>query len=354
MGTHPIFESDFDCLTENDIMIDIRLDGDNGVLVWSDEVGVRIFNIDPLAEIGRLDTGSTLSACNIGRTNIVSLIGGGERPKFSQNSLVLYDAVRGEPAMDITFGEPLVKTLISRDTAIGVLPQSVYVYSIPDGRLLLEAQTRKNKNGRIDFRQNRLAVPGHKLGSVHIYDLTSLREKKISSPPIQIYAHQGEIAQIALNNNATRLATASEKGTLIRLWDTTTKQRLVEFRRGADPAQIYSISFSRDSAFLAVTGDKGTLHLFALKDKVLNKTSAFAKAGRVAMIPAQYTNSLWALATAPIPEEIETHVAFLAQNKMVAAAADGTIHLYQFSPDGAINRVEIRNINELDMNDDNW
>ena len=42
-------------------MIDIRLDGDNGVLVWSDEVGVRIFNIDPLAEIGRLDTGSTLS-----------------------------------------------------------------------------------------------------------------------------------------------------------------------------------------------------------------------------------------------------------------------------------------------------
>ena len=60
-------------------------------------------------------------------------------------------------------------------------------------------------------------------------------------------------------------------GTIIRLWDTMTKQRLIEFRRGADPAQIYSISFSRDSAFLAVTGDKGTLHLFALKDKILNK-----------------------------------------------------------------------------------
>ena len=59
------------------------------------------------------------------------------------------------------------------------------------------------------------------------------------------------------------------------------------------------------------------------------------------MIPAQYTNSLWALATAPIPEEVETHVAFLGGNKMVAAAADGTIHLYQFSPDGAINRVEV-------------
>merc|ERR1712048_1184502 len=99
MGTHPIFESDFDCLTENiknglknQKMIDIRLDGDHGVFVWSDEVGVKIYNIDPLAEIGRLDTGSTISACNIGRTNLVSLVGGGERPKFSQNSLVIYDA----------------------------------------------------------------------------------------------------------------------------------------------------------------------------------------------------------------------------------------------------------------------
>lgn len=132
-------------------MIDIRLDGDNGVLVWSDEVGVRIFNIDPLAEIGRLDTGSTLSgkvqwkilgifyfkvkyygrfwvfqACNIGRTNIVSLIGGGERPKFSQNSLVLYDAVRGEPAMDITFGIGWKNsTILSRKDSLDPVPKSV-------------------------------------------------------------------------------------------------------------------------------------------------------------------------------------------------------------------------------------
>jgi len=268
--------------------------------------------------------------------------------------MVVFDADRGEPALDITFGEPVIRTEISRDTAIAVLATSTYVYSLPDGRLLLEAQTRRNRKGRIDFKQNRIALPGHKQGSVHIYDLTSLREKKISSPPIQIYAHQGEIACISLNNNATRLATASDKGTLIRLWDTTTKQRLIEFRRGADPAQIYSIAFSRDSAFLAVTGDKGTLHLFALKDKVLNKTSAFAKAGRVAMIPAQYTNSLWALATATIPEEVETHVTFIGGNKIVCVCHDGSLHLYQFSADGSINRVEIRNINELDINDDNW
>ena len=76
---------------------------------------------------------------------------------------------------------------------------------------------------------------------IQVYDIGSLRERKSSSPPVQIYAHQGEIAIVRLNTSGTKLATASDKGTLIRVWDTNTKQRLIEFRRGADPAQIYSI-----------------------------------------------------------------------------------------------------------------
>ena len=51
------------------------------------------------------------------------------------------------------------------------------------------------------------------------------------------------------------------------MFDTVSKARLFEFRRGADPAQIYSIVFSKDWAFLAVTSDKGTLHVFSLRDK---------------------------------------------------------------------------------------
>ena len=70
-------------------------------------------------------------------------------------------------------------------------------------------------------------------------------------------------------------------GTLIRVWDTVSKQRIAEFRRGADPAQIYSIAFSKDSSFLAVTSDKGTLHLFALKDKLLNRFETHFKASKV-------------------------------------------------------------------------
>jgi hypothetical protein len=37
-----------------------------------------------------------------------------------------------------------------------------------------------------------------------------------------------------------------------------------ELRRGADQARIYSLAFSKDCAWLAVSSDKGTVHVFAL------------------------------------------------------------------------------------------
>ena len=76
------------------------------------------FFSDPLTEIGRLDVGSIVNASNVSRTNMVALIGGGERPKFSQNTLVVYDAAASEPVMDITFGSPLRKVVIVKTEAL--------------------------------------------------------------------------------------------------------------------------------------------------------------------------------------------------------------------------------------------
>jgi WD40 repeat protein len=61
----------------------------------------------------------------------------------------------------------------------------------------------------------------------------------ISSAPQTITAHQGEVACLALNSQGTLVATASDKGTLIRVWDTHKRSQLVELRRGSDPATLY-------------------------------------------------------------------------------------------------------------------
>lgn len=37
---------------------------------------------------------------------------------------------------------------------------------------------------------------------------------------------------------------------------------------------VFSINFSHDSSFLCASSDKGTVHIFALKDTKLNRRSA--------------------------------------------------------------------------------
>eukprot|EP00879_Flechtneria_rotunda_P020614 GHRR01021692.1.p1 GENE.GHRR01021692.1~~GHRR01021692.1.p1 ORF type:complete len:212 (+),score=67.49 GHRR01021692.1:1304-1939(+) len=70
-----------------------------------------------------------------------------------------------------------------------------------------------------------------------------------------------------------RLATASDKGTLVRVWNTADGQLLQELRRGTEPAHIHSIAFSKHCDWLAVSSDKGTVHVFALGPSVVTGAS---------------------------------------------------------------------------------
>ena len=48
---------------------------------------------------------------------------------------------------------------------------------------------------------------------------------------------------LQLNPKGTKLATASEKGTVIRIYNTENGTMMQELRRGSEYAQIYSVVF---------------------------------------------------------------------------------------------------------------
>lgn len=89
-----------------------------------------------------------------------------------------------------------------------------------------------------------------------------------------IEAHQAPLSCISLNNEGTLLATASEKGTIIRVFSLPDAQKLFQFRRGSIPARIYSMSFNATSTLLAVSSATETVHIFRLSSQAKNATSA--------------------------------------------------------------------------------
>lgn len=98
-------------------------------------------------------------------------------------------------------------------------------------------------------------------------------------------AHEGELRGLALTADGTKLATASVKGTVIRVWDVATASCLQEFRRGVERTTITCLSWSCDYQWLCCTSDKGTAHIFrvgAAEDNN-NKTAGKAKGGEASL-----------------------------------------------------------------------
>jgi autophagy-related protein 18 len=79
-----------------------------------------------------------------------------------------------------------------------------------------------------------------------------------------IQAHKAPLSFLAINSTGTLLATASEKGTVIRVWSIPGAEKLYQFRRGTREARIHSINFNVVSTLLAVSSAHDTVHIFKL------------------------------------------------------------------------------------------
>lgn len=95
-------------------------------------------------------------------------------------------------------------------------------------------------------------------GDVIIFDMNTLR------PTLVIEAHKNNITCIALSPDGKLLATASEKGTIIRIFTVDSGIKVYQFRRGTYQTRIFSMVFSNDNQFLTVCCSTKTVHIFKL------------------------------------------------------------------------------------------
>lgn len=82
-----------------------------------------------------------------------------------------------------------------------------------------------------------------------------------------IAAHDSPLAALAFSHDGTRIATASEKGTVIRVFNVSDGTKIYEFRRGMKRCvSISSMAFSMDGVFLCCASNTETVHVFRLEE----------------------------------------------------------------------------------------
>jgi len=325
----------------NKEILSLNMNEERSCFVCGTENGFEAYNMEPLAHLARQeipDCGGISKIYLLKRTNLLAFVGTGKNIKYPKNKVIIWDASIKKAVTEYKFNSTILNIKLTKEMLLVVLSDKLYSYSFPnDSKLLFCFKTRDNFNGICEISyglDNQWCVfPGPNVGSIQLVNL-DMKQLGVSSSPCIINAHQHEIACVAINQQGTLVATASKKGTLIRVYEIKTKRQSIELRRGADPAALYCINFSADSAYLCASSDKGTIHIFALKDTAKNKRSTLSKVG----LFGNYLESQWGLANFSVQAECPCICVFGPGSSVIAICYDGSFHKYVFTKDGNCNR----------------
>ncbi|KAK4228878.1 SVP1-like protein 2 [Podospora fimiseda] len=221
------------------------------------ETGFSVFNTETCTRrtVREFNAGIGLVQM-MGKANYLGLVGGGRNPKYSGTKLVVWDEVKSKEALEITALSVVRGALLSKERIVLVLQNSVRIFKFAKQPNLLHAyETANNLNGICAMSARRIAFPGRTAGHVQIVELAT---NNVSIIP----AHSSSVRAIQFSPDGELIATASDTGTLIRVWNASNCARVAELRRGVDHARIFSLAFSPSGTMLACTSDKATLHVF--------------------------------------------------------------------------------------------
>ncbi|KAI3693514.1 hypothetical protein L1987_76458 [Smallanthus sonchifolius] len=329
----------------------VSFNQDNGCFACGVNQGFRIYNCDPFREIFRRDfeNGGGIGIVEmLFRCNILALVGGGPHPQYPLNKVMIWDDHQGRCIGELSFRSEVRGVRLRRDRIIVILEQKIFVYNFTDLKLLQQIETFGNPKGLCEVSQASgnfvLVCLGLRKGQVRVEHYASKRTKFI-------LAHDSRIACFALAQDGNMLATASNKGTLVRIFNAHDGTLLQELRRGADRAEIYSLSFSPTSEWLAVSSDKGTIHVFSVTavdnpdNNIPGSPSSSPRALIKGVIP-KYFSSVWSLAQFHLVEGCQYTAAFGHQkNTVVILGLDGSFYRCKFDPKtgGEMTQLEYHN-----------
>ncbi|XP_024147123.1 WD repeat domain phosphoinositide-interacting protein 1 isoform X1 [Oryzias melastigma] len=178
----------------------------------------------------------------------------------------IYHFKKGTEICNYSYSSNILSVKLNRQWLVVCLEESIYIHNIKDMKLIQTlVNMPPNPSGlcalSINNSNSFLAYPGSATtGEIVVYGANTLSTVAVIS------AHDAPLAALTFNTSATKLASASERGTVIRVFSIPEGLRLFEFRRGMKRyVSIRSLSFSLDALFLCASSNTETVHIFRLE-----------------------------------------------------------------------------------------
>ncbi|KAL2051708.1 hypothetical protein ABVK25_008122 [Lepraria finkii] len=240
--------------------------------------GFRIYTTDPFSKCFETKQGDIALLEMLFSTSLVALI-------LSPRRLQITNTKRQSTICELTFPTTVLAVRMNRKRLVVILEDQIYLYDISNMKLLYTIETSPNPNAICALSPSSencylayplpqkaapssFAPPSHAPpGTIHIAptsgDVLLFDTIKLEAINV-VEAHRSPLSCITVNDAGTLLATASDKGTIIRVFSIPSARKLYQFRRGSMPSRIYSMSYNTTSSLLCVSSATDTVHIFKL------------------------------------------------------------------------------------------
>ncbi|CAH8270111.1 unnamed protein product [Arabidopsis lyrata] len=254
-------------------------------------------------------------------SNLFALVGNGyNNSEYPPNKVFVWDDHRFCCLRELAFKSEVIAVKLTREHIVVVLKQNIYVYTFNNLKVYRLIETLMNPKGLccVTHVESKavLACPGFHPGQVQVHNL---RRNVIKF----IKAHDSAIACMTFTLDGSLLATASTKGTLIRIFNAVDGTLLQELRRGMERAEIYNVAISSNRKWVAASSEKGTLHVFRLRPDILSFNLASSSSFMKGILPKYLYENERSFAQFSLPASTKFIVGFGSENTVLLLGIDG-------------------------------
>ncbi|CAB4065144.1 WIPI1_2 [Lepeophtheirus salmonis] len=317
----------------------VNLNQDCTSLAVGGEKGYKLYSLNSLDKLeliyGKVTEDQVMVVERLFSSSLLGLVS-----LSSPRKLRVCHFKKGTEICNYSYSDTIISVKLNRARLVVCLEESLYIHNIRDMKILHTIRdTPSNPRGLCALSINSdhcyLAYPGsHSAGEVQLFDAFHLQAK------LMIPAHDAPLAALTFNSSGNRLATASERGTVIRVFSVSDGSKLAEFRRGFKYRDhSYFLKFEEPSTPEAPIVDNSPVEAGGWMGYLTKAVSASAS-----YLPTQVTDTLnqsRAFATVTLPTTSsggQNTVAIANVSRMprlLLASSDGYLYIYNIpSSDG--------------------